>query len=137
MGRYDLLEDKGTVYSKTGTALTTSYTTGSAIATGQATRLSLFVQSTEAASASSMGNVLVKLQVSDTAGNWYDALTTRNNATGDTQLEHTIATVAGATAYTLLQTENIAATVSGFRVAGKADGTTVAGDGLVVLAVVM
>lgn len=136
MGRQDLLEDKGTVYSKTGSALTTSYTFGDDVNPGHATRLSLFVIATEAAAASSMGNVLVKLQVKDSAGNYYDAITTRNDASGTTQLEHTIATTAGASAYVLLQTENIAASVAGFRVAGKADGATVTGDGLVVRAVV-
>lgn len=147
MARNDTLEDKGTVYSKTGSSLTTSYTFGDAVSAGQATRFTLFVAAFEKASGSSMGNVTVKAQVRDAGGNWHDILTTRNNGAattstgstgaGDTLVEHVLATTAGATTLMCLQTENLAPAVHGFRVAGKADGATADTDSLTVYAVVM
>ena len=137
MARTDLLQDLGIIYSKTGTALTTSYTAGADQSCGQATRLSLFVALTEAGSGSSMSSAEVKLQVKDVAGNYYDAITTLNNATGTTVIEQQLTSTAGSTLYYLIQSENLAPSIAGWRVAAKSTGATAAGDSIVIRAVVM
>jgi hypothetical protein len=135
MGRHDVLEDKGLVYTKSGTALTTSYTFGDAQSTGTATRISLFVLLTEGG-ASSMSTAEVKLQVKDKLGNYYDVLTTQNDASGTTTNAQSLASTGSTTNYYLLQSENISAT-NGWRIAGKSTGATATGDSLLVYAVVM
>lgn len=137
MGRTDNLLDLGVVLSLTGATMSDAYANGDDQNPGHANRISLFVIASENASGSSISSMTVKLQVKDSAGNYYDAITTRNDSTGTTQIEHAISTVAGTPQYVLLQSENIAAGVAGFRVCGKADSASDhASDALTVRAVV-
>lgn len=136
MARVDLLKDLGSIFSATGTALTTSYVGGADQATGQARIVSLFVAA-QGKAGTSVTSVEVKLQVKDIAGNYYDAITVQNDATGTTVVAQTMAVTASQTNYYLLQSENMAPSVAGWRVVAKSTGAAAAGDSLVIRAVVM
>ncbi len=138
MSRIDDPRDHDIVYTKTGTALTTSYTFGDDFSVGSNTRISLFVVLAEAAMGSSMSTAEVKLQVKDKAGNYYDVNTMLNDAGGGTVSNvQSLASTAGSTLYYLLQTDTIAPNISGCRIAAKSTGATASGDSLVVRAVSM
>src|SRR5438067_2530783 len=134
MGRQDQLTDLDVIYTKTGTALTTSYTAGTTQYTGQARIGSFWVAVTRAASGSSMSNAIVKLASLDKNGNPHDAITTLNDDSGTTKVNQSLTATANQTLRYLLQTENMAPSIGGWAIYARADGATVAGDSVVVLA---
>lgn len=135
MARTDTLNDHGTVLSLAAATIVNTYTAGAQqISPGQPSRLSVFVAVT-GKSATSLTAITLKLQVADVLGSWYDAVTTLNDATGTTVIEQSLSVTASTTLYYLLQSENLAPSVGGWRISAKANTTGSGADAVLVKAV--